>query len=326
VRITVRAKTVFYALVYAVRINIIRTHATFFTSFWLTGCAVLIISGMLICIFAHFYQSWYDYAFRLISVGTYILLLFALFIPNELGLPTLMDKNRSKIYMVYMITILYSMLVDIISCILGSISKKITLRNVISFGIAASVCAAGVLILGVRSPMYVSRSSLLETNGAITCLSRLLKEHKGQMNWTIVSANDEIQMMNGHGYHYETITFLRYLKYADSQQRVTIPTKYVYFYIEKRPLNYTVAYADSGQYISRAGAARQLPNTSGIDPYKAENRWIVMSKMYYWAESFRKLFPYDMTVYYEDDEFICYQLVQNESSLYNLLIDYKYNK
>ena len=51
-----------------------------------------------------------------------------------------------------------------------------------------------------------------------------------------------------------------------------------------------------------------------------------MSKMYYWAEQFQKLFPQDMTVYYEDDEFICYRLIQNESSPFSLSIDYNYNQ
>lgn len=49
-----------------------------------------------------------------------------------------------------------------------------------------------------------------------------------------------------------------------------------------------------------------------------------MSKMYYWAEEFRKLFPEDMSIYYEDEEFICYKLVQNTSNLYNLNIDFGY--
>lgn len=133
-------------------------------------------------------------------------------------------------------------------------------------------------------------------------------------------------MLAGRGQHYETITFLRYLKYAAQGQRIIIPTKYVYFYIEKIPLDYTVCYADSGQSISRTGAAKTLPSSAGINPYKGESRWIVMSKMYYWAEQFRKLFPQDMTVYYEDDEFICYQLIQNESSPFSLSIDYNYNQ
>lgn len=67
--------------------------------------------------------------------------------------------------------------------------------------------------------------------------------------------------------------FLRYLKYAAQGQRIIIPTKYVYFYIEKIPLDYTVSYADSGQSISRTGAAKTLPSSAGINPYKGENRW-----------------------------------------------------
>lgn len=50
-----------------------------------------------------------------------------------------------------------------------------------------------------------------------------------------------------------------------------------------------------------------------------------MSHLYYWAEAFKTLYPNEMTVYYEDDKFICYRLEQNVDSLYNLLIDYGYN-
>ena len=33
-----------------------------------------------------------------------------------------------------------------------------------------------------------------------------------------------------------------------------------------------------------------------------------------------------LRTYYEDDEFICYQLIQNESSPFSLSIDYNYNQ
>ena len=70
----------------------------------------------------------------------------------------------------------------------------------------------------------------------------------------------------------------------------------------------------------------KLPENSEINPYKGESRFIVMSKMYYWAESYKNLFSTDMSIYYEDDEFICYRLIQNESSLHSLTIDYGYNQ
>lgn len=88
------------------------------------------------------------------------------------------------------------------------------------------------MVFPIRSHILAPRVSVLETNGAITCLGQILSERRNT-TFTVVSANDELQMLAGRGQHYETITFLRYLKYAAQGQRIIIPTKYVYFYIEK---------------------------------------------------------------------------------------------
>ena len=53
---------------------------------------------------------------------------------------------------------------------------------------------------------------------------------------------------------------------------------------------------------------------------------MIMSKMYYWANEYMRLYPNDFTIYYEDNEFICYKLIQNTSNLNNLIIDYGYNE
>ena len=70
------------------------------------------------------------------------------------------------------------------------------------------------------------------SNGALTCLSNIIKENKDK-TWTIVSANDETQMGLDHGWHYETITFLRNMEYMNKDTKLIIPTKNVYFFIEK---------------------------------------------------------------------------------------------
>lgn len=103
-----------------------------------------------------------------------------------------------------------------------------------------------------------------------------------------------------HGWHYETITFLRKLEHMKEDTKVIIPTENVYFFIEKIPLDYSVSYADSGQSISKKGASQTLPNVGGIGMYQGEKRWIVMSRMYYWAQAFMKKYPNEMKVYYED--------------------------
>ena len=71
---------------------------------------------------------------------------------------------------------------------------------------------------------------------------------------------------------------------------------------------------------------QQLPGMGGLFMYEGEPRWIVMSRMYEWAQTFMKLYPNEMTVYYESDQFVCYKLEQNMESLYNLAIDYGYNQ
>ena len=112
----------------------------------------------------------------------------------------------------------------------------------------------------------------------------------------------------------------------DEDTKILIPTKNIYFFIEKIPLDYSVSYAGSGQSISKKGAGQALPNAGGIVVYQGENRWIVMSRMYYWAQAFMKKYPNEMKVYYEDDQFICYRIPQNMYHQYNFAIDYGYNQ
>ena len=303
-----------------IQINIFASNGYIFTAVILGCCAFLLLAGIIMCIGKQF-----DYGFRQISISMFIMLMLILFNSKNIGLPQLMDQNRSRIYLVYMLTVLYAMVIDFPAAALISLFKKTKLMNGASLVLSMGVCIAAVLIFGIRECVIMPKTSVLETNGAVTCLYNIIDEHD-DYTWTIVSANDELQMMGDHGYHYETITLLRYLKYATTQQRISIPTKYVYFFVEKLPLDYTIKYAGSGQSISKEGALNTLPTSSGINPYKGESRWIVMSKMYYWAESYMNLFPTDMTVYYEDEEFICYRLIQNESSLHSLTIDYGYNQ
>lgn len=303
-----------------IQISVFAGNGPLFTIVTLACCGLLLAAGILMCILHQ-----YDYGFREISISIFILLMLGLFNAKDIGLPQLMDQNRSRIYLVYMLGILYSMTVDFVCSVFLVILHRPKLVNGMSLVLTAAVCAAGVYLFGIRNCVLIQRSNALETNGAIECLYNIMKTHEDN-TWTIISANDELQMIDGHGYHYETITFLRYQKSATAQQRLTIPTKYVYFYVEKVPLNYLVAYPRSGQRISIKGAAMQLPSSGGIAPYKGQNRWIVMSKMYYWARRFQKLFPQDMSVYYEDDEFICYRLIQNTSNLYSLVIDFGYNQ
>ena len=108
-------------------------------------------------------------------------------------------------------------------------------------------------------------------------------------------------------------------------EKLSTPTPKVYFFIEKIPLDYAVKYKGSGQTISEEGAKGKLSYSNSLAPYQGENRWITMSRMYYWAQEFQKMYPNEMRVYLETDRFVCYVIEQNTYSLYNFAIDYGFN-
>jgi hypothetical protein len=263
----------------------------------------------------------FDQAGKLLTVGIFMIFLNVLLAAGRLGLPRLMDGSRASIYYAYMLPMLWCFSLDGILSLPGRLLHRPVIGRALSLAVVVLSVAYCIENDMVRAPIV---QEALETNEAVTCLTNIIRDHD-DWTWTICSANDELRMGEDYGYHYETITFLRAIENIGRYAGVKIPTKYTYFFVEKKPLDYATAYANSGQYISEEGASMGLPVGSGLGPYKGENRWIVMSRMYYWCETFMEMYPENMTVYYEDDDFICYQLVQNPDHLFELGIDYGYN-
>lgn len=279
--------------------------------------AGLLSLGLVFCAFRKT-----EYGAALMSVGFCILILTVLLCAGPFGLPTLMDAARCSIYYAYLLPVAGVVLADGILCFMTIPQIFRNSKNVLSLGISVIILIVLLQKDLVKNPEF---SSGYVTNGAITCLTNIIRDNEDE-TWTIVSANDETQMGLDHGWHYETITFLRQLEKIDENTKILIPTKNIYFFIEKIPLDYSVSYAGSGQSISKKGASQTLPNVGGIGMYQGEKRWIVMSRMYYWVQAFMKKYPNEMKVYYEDDQFICYRIPQNMYHQYNFAIDYGYNQ
>ena len=283
----------------------------------LAGIAVLILLGLVFIILRRI-----TYGEMLMSAGFCMGILTLLLCAGNLGLPVLMDPARCSIYYVYLLIVSITVLGDGLLYLIFMPRILTIPRNAVSFILTVSM-AAGMIHQGlVKTPDFISD---YVSNGALTCLSNIIKENKDK-TWTIVSANDETQMGLDHGWHYETITFLRNMEYMNKDTKLIIPTKNVYFFIEKIPLNYAVLYSGSGQSISKKAASQSLPNSGGITMYQGEGRWILMSRMYYWAQAFKERYPNDMKVYYESEDFVCYVMPQNMYHQYNFAIDYGYNQ
>ncbi len=283
----------------------------------LAGIAVLILLGLMFIILRRI-----TYGEMLMSAGFCMGILTLLLCAGNLGLPVLMDPARCSIYYVYLLIVSITVLGDGLLYLIFMPRILTIPRNAVSFILTVSM-ATGMIHQGlVKTPDFISD---YVSNGAFTCLTNIIKENKDE-TWTIVSANDETQMGLDHGWHYETITFLRKQEHINKDTKLIIPTEKVYFFIEKIPLNYSVVYSGSGQSISKKGASQSLPNSGGIGMYQGEGRWILMSRMYYWAQAFMEMYPNEMKVYYESEDFVCYVIPQNMYHQYNFAIDYGYNE
>ncbi len=263
-----------------------------------------------------------DYGARMVTIGCSFWLLGMLTAAGELGLPALMDATRAGFYFALALIVGMIVLADALLFGLTYWTRREVIRNVVvlsSLALIAGVVFASGMMNNIRP------TGGFGMNEAVVCLANIIHENQ-DLTWTILSANDELRMADDHGYHYELTEFLRAMEHRKNFASVTIPTKYIYFFIEKIPQDYyLVGYEGSGQSVSEEGASRALPAESGISQYQLENRWIIMSRMYYWAQAFQKLYPNELKVYYETDKFVCYFMEQNTYSLYNMAIDYGYN-
>ena len=261
----------------------------------------------------------FTYGAMLITDAIYAVLMLVLLSASSLGLPMLMDPGRACIYFAYFVPVVLVMPVDAVLNGGATFFKCPLLKEIVS-----------ILVLGVSVLLilftgnYKERKlpTKFETNEAITCLTNILRSEP-DCTWTICSANDEFRMCEENGYHYETIVFLREIEGWSKDTIVTLPTEKVFFFVEK---DCTVANGYMGtDKVSEDGAKKRLSYAGGLAPYQGENRWITMSHMYYWAQEMLRMYPNEMKVYMETDNFVCYVLEQNTYSLVNLAIDYGYN-
>ncbi len=263
-----------------------------------------------------------DYGGRMVTIGCCLWLLIMMMAAGKFGLPSLMDEMRASFYTAWVLAAGIILLADALLYGLTGWIHRMTIKNAIALTMVAAALSAGFASGRMNS---IRRIPAYQLNEAVVCLANILSENQ-DLTWTILSANDELRMADDHGYHYELIDFLEAMEGRGDHASVTIPSQYVYIFVEKIPQDYReVSYEGSGQRVSRAGAARALPAENGIGRYQLENRWIIMSRMYYWAQEFQKLYPNELKVYYETDSFVCYYMEQNTYSLYNMAIDYGYN-
>ena len=184
---------------------------------------------------------------------------------------------------------------------------------------------------------------LTRFNGAVMSTYRIT-ETLPHNSYTIVSPVDELYQVIQYGLHEEAVNFVN----ECTKEDYTIPTEYVFLFVEKHPLGYAQSHFFRGPSWLAAekypalyeSNVSQCPAifTATISPELAEppfyafpissaaysdllSRTVVESRLQKWCDSFEKLYPGELKTYYEDKNFVCYYFRQNPACLYQLAIE-----
>gem|GEM_PF-1350702 len=288
--------------------------------------ALLVILGIVIYGGLYLQSKKERYRMLVAILAGYGLLMF-LTILRALQLPTLMEIKRVSIFIAYFSPMVFACPIELFYQWTKRWNQKLL------FYVAVLACIPVVVVLGMdyevvqpKLPFYY-----FQPKGAMEVNRQLIQEASPR-TWTIIAPVNNISVVMNDGYHYELAKFILEQEQWTPNKQLEIPGERVYLYIEKKPLvDYGFRFLESQEGITRRkpvshqGALEELEQGLEYNDYYQSYRYVLNSKAYFWAQQFRTYFPEDVRIYYEDDEFIVYEIKQDEYARYNFAIDYGYN-
>ncbi|MCD7825403.1 MAG: hypothetical protein LUH14_05505 [Clostridiaceae bacterium] len=260
-----------------------------------------------------------------LAVGIFFFFMIMLVCSSKFSLPSVMDVARARLFTSYATPLFLAALIDFAFVLVCYPFQYSRTTELLPIGIGLCMTFLTISNDFVR-PLNIVYS--LQSSGEMRCNYEIIDTYPDS-SWTVVTTTNSAELVKENGWHMELCTFLGQMHSLTDKTSVTIPTKYVFFYIEKYPLNYgsydlvTNDLSNMG-YVSMEEAQKEA-EYEGSSVYTTENRMILESKFFYWAKSFENKYPQEFQVYYEDETFICYRIIQNEYNYYNFAIDYGYN-
>ena len=230
----------------------------------------------------------------------------------------------------------------------GAVYCKDKRMRKVSVCFTAGICGAALITDHYHGYLFCE----LYRHEAAAMVTNSILENFPENSYVIIAPTDERYPVLGRGWHEELVSFIGHCENADYM----LPQEYIFLYVEKRPLLYAQTHFLSGpswlasekyqeryweKYsrknpyggisqdgqiitgeISEEAAGKDLPLLDGAKQWefytRLENRTILESKVYDWCQRFMQRYPYEMNVYYEDDDFVCYYLVQDLNNPYRL--------
>ncbi len=308
----------FEAIVSSVKYSVVKPEGSLFTYLFLLSPIALCVAGIYILAFAQHNRM---YGAMVLSVGLFMAFSIILVSSNALGIISLMDMNRASVYFGYTCGMGFSVLIDALLFILFERNVSVRYADLAS---AFFITGFAVWLLSgnyIRDPQL---GGAAEMNDEIECITKIIANEK-DFTWTICGSSDSLQMVYGHGYHFQLIDFLLRMESIGNMGVVRIPSETVFVFVEKYPIEYYEEYDGVGNPISEEYALMDLHEKSEVYAYYGESRFVLMSRVFYWVQAFATLYPNEVSTYFETDNFVCYKIEQNPYRLFNFAIDYGYN-
>lgn len=245
------------------------------------------------------------------GIGAFLLmslLLYVMYRAGNYGLPEIMDPNRVGIFLSITVVVVFASILYIYDLIpFGPILTK---------GLKCVTAIVIALFVLFNVNIKIPKGFQMEYDGAVLCYLNIKNGNYGFQNWTIVSPTEQYQQAMNYGKHYQLWQFLYAVENTfdeETENNLEIPTDYIFIYVEKIPLYFDPPISYPKEPVSLEYSQKPLPPIMDemVEFYtKYENRMILESKAYFWAEEYMKTHD-DMEVFYEDDEMKVYMITQD---------------
>jgi hypothetical protein len=269
------------------------------------------ILGLLLLLFRR--VRFYGHAYH--ALVYYMLIMFTFGAAKPLGIVELMATARISTFTLPLISFLLILPFDLGLRVLGILKNRYYQRFLRLLSFAACIASAVYIITAgwYHSFFDVNLAYYNESEYVL----RHIKQSYDKHTYTIVSTTDEYYEVLDYGYHMQLSEFINMVN--GNQKEFTFPTKYVFFFIEKRVLS---DYYYGSPEVDLKYAAMDFIYMADTQDYYFQ-RAIIESQAYFWAKEFQKLCPQRFKIYFEDDLYQVYVLEQNTYRPYSLQFDYR---
>ncbi len=253
------------------------------------------------------------------------------------GIPSLFASSRLCGIERFLLCAVCFIPVDLIFMLLEKVTANVVV-SILGIAVTAAIYFGCIKTGNFRGYLYCEFTRYNSVVNVTESITSNMDKH----TYTIVSPVDDLYHSIEYGFHEELVQFINDCVEKD----YTLPTEYVFIFFEKRPLKYAQfnffvgpswiaedKYVDYYDYDTASRYPNYIRSTASpeiaVGPFykfpvssRSYKDWltrtVLESRMLKWVDDFNNLYPNELHVYYEDENFICYYFRQNPACLYQL--------